>query len=227
MAKEQAILPASAARLPGKAGSSPYGAGPRARRRLHRRSWPALAMLFLLAECAAPTPPPPPSPPPVANPRPFAPTAPAPADWRDAPVTPGDWHWRQDGSVSTAWFGTSGAAPVALWQCPRGSGTVSLTVMTPAMAATSTAPSLSATIATTTLTRTWQADRVSGRESGRTKGAGGGSGAVLRMNAGDTMLDAMAFSRGRFMVAVEGMAPLYLPSWPEVSRVIEDCRASR
>jgi hypothetical protein len=38
------------------------------------------------------------------------------------------------------------------------------------------------------------------------------------------MLDAMAFARGRFAVEAEGLSPLYLPSWPEVARVIEDCR---
>ena len=40
----------------------------------------------------------------------------------------------------------------------------------------------------------------------------------------DPLLDAMAFSRGRFMVEVPGLPTLYLPAWPEVARVIEDCR---
>jgi hypothetical protein len=40
----------------------------------------------------------------------------------------------------------------------------------------------------------------------------------------DPLLDAIAFSRGRFRVEVAGQPPLYLPSWPEISRVIEDCR---
>ncbi len=40
----------------------------------------------------------------------------------------------------------------------------------------------------------------------------------------DPLLDAMALSKGRFAVEVEGEAPLYLPSYAEVSRVIEDCR---
>lgn len=42
--------------------------------------------------------------------------------------------------------------------------------------------------------------------------------------ASDSFLDAIAFNRGRFMVEATGVAPLYLPSWPEVSRVVEDCR---
>lgn len=44
------------------------------------------------------------------------------------------------------------------------------------------------------------------------------------LTARDPLLDAMAFSKGRFAVEVTGMTPLYLPSWVEVSRVLEDCR---
>mgnify|MGYP001804227527 CR=1 FL=1 len=40
----------------------------------------------------------------------------------------------------------------------------------------------------------------------------------------DPLLDAMASTKGRFKVEVEGQEPLYLPAWVEVSRVIEDCR---
>ena len=42
--------------------------------------------------------------------------------------------------------------------------------------------------------------------------------------AADSFLDALAFSRGRFAVETTGLPTLYVPSWPEVSRVIEDCR---
>lgn len=44
------------------------------------------------------------------------------------------------------------------------------------------------------------------------------------LTARDGLLDAMAFSRGRFAVETQGLPTLYVPSWPEVSRVIEDCR---
>ncbi len=40
----------------------------------------------------------------------------------------------------------------------------------------------------------------------------------------DPLLDAMAFSRGRFAVEVNGLPTLYLPAWAEVGRVVEDCR---
>lgn len=45
--------------------------------------------------------------------------------------------------------------------------------------------------------------------------------------AGDPLLDAMAFSRGRFMVELPGVPALILPSWTEVSRVTEDCRTGK
>ena len=47
---------------------------------------------------------------------------------------------------------------------------------------------------------------------------------ALTFAARDSLLDAMAFSRGRFAVETAGLPTLYLPSWPEISRVIEDCR---
>ena len=43
--------------------------------------------------------------------------------------------------------------------------------------------------------------------------------------AWDPLLDAIAFSRGRFAVGVSGQGQAVLPAWPEPARVIEDCRA--
>jgi hypothetical protein len=47
---------------------------------------------------------------------------------------------------------------------------------------------------------------------------------VASLPAMDPVLDQIAFSRGRFALDVAGLSSLYLPSWPEVSRVIETCR---
>lgn len=44
-----------------------------------------------------------------------------------------------------------------------------------------------------------------------------------RLAATDPLLDAIAFSRGRFLVTGGG-ATLAIPSWPEAARSIEDCR---
>ena len=52
---------------------------------------------------------------------------------------------------------------------------------------------------------------------GRTVPAGG------RLQANDPLLDAIAFSRGRFLVTGGG-ATIAIPSWPEAARSIEDCR---
>ena len=54
--------------------------------------------------------------------------------------------------------------------------------------------------------------------------ARGAEALAVALPVGDPLLDAMAFSRGRFMVEARGWMPLYLPAWPEVARVIEDCR---
>jgi hypothetical protein len=42
--------------------------------------------------------------------------------------------------------------------------------------------------------------------------------------ARDPQLDALAFSRGRIMIGLDGASDLILPIWPEFTRVVEDCR---
>jgi hypothetical protein len=44
------------------------------------------------------------------------------------------------------------------------------------------------------------------------------------LGAADPLLDAIAFSRGRFIVMGGGAAPLAIPALPEAARSIEDCR---
>jgi hypothetical protein len=47
---------------------------------------------------------------------------------------------------------------------------------------------------------------------------------TARIAATDPMLDKLAYSLGRVMIETSGAATLILPAWPEVARVIEDCR---
>jgi hypothetical protein len=42
--------------------------------------------------------------------------------------------------------------------------------------------------------------------------------------ASDSLLDAIAFSRGRFGVSVSGAGVMVVPTWAEVARVVENCR---
>ncbi|MCT2401702.1 hypothetical protein [Novosphingobium mangrovi (ex Huang et al. 2023)] len=126
---------------------------------------------------------------------------PAP-DWRDRPATPGNWQWSATATGSTAAF----AGGQFAMRCDRARQTVTLT-----RAVAGASGQVPMTIATSDVTRALVAVPVAG-------------GVAVTLSARDPLLDAMAFSRGRFAVEVAGSTPLYVPSWTEVSRVIEDCR---
>jgi hypothetical protein len=168
------------------------------------------AALIALGSCTAkqPTPPAPvPSPRPSPAVRPLPPTV-QHADWRDAPQTPGTWRWRTAGGASQAEFGVDPATPLFVVSCARPTRVVSLVRPGPAPEA---GPMH---VATTGPDRNLQARAIPGPPPAL--------GAAL--NAQDPLLEAVAFSRGRFMIETPGQPALYLPSWPEISRAIEDCR---
>ena len=48
---------------------------------------------------------------------------------------------------------------------------------------------------------------------------------TAELAAYDPLLDAIAFSRGRIGVTVNGVPTLVVPAFPEIARVIEDCRS--
>ncbi len=167
----------------------------------------ALTLATLLAGCVGP-PPPAPRPRPVVIPAPTRAPAlpPSGGDWRDWPVTPGDWVYRIDGRGTIALFGTPGADALLTLRCDRQTNTVYLSRQGGA-----TAP--------LTL-RTTSTARVLGVQP-----TGGALAYVaVAIAPRDSLLDAMAFSRGRFIVEQAGAATLVVPAWPEVARVTEDCR---
>ena len=47
---------------------------------------------------------------------------------------------------------------------------------------------------------------------------------TAELTANDPLLDALALSRGRFVISMPGMSALVIPPWGEVTRAIEDCR---
>lgn len=166
------------------------------------RSVPSLAAPLALAACVAPSSRPP-APAPVVTPPPAAAVAPPPVlagDWRDWPLTRGDWRYRRVGAATAAEYGDAVALHTAL-RCEGGS----LRLVWPAAAP-----------GTVTL-------RTSTVETRRAATAAPEGGAQIVFSAADALLDAMAFSRGRFVLQA-GAATLVLPAWPEVGRVIEDCR---
>jgi hypothetical protein len=177
---------------------------PRTFRHVAFGSCVALAALLGACVAPAPAPAPPPAPLPRSVPQPRVPVV--PTDWHDMPATPGVWQWRREGGLSIARFGDSPQGTRFSLTCNPSAGIISLS----RREATGT-PSTMA-ILTTSLSR-----KLAIR-------AGGAGAVTVPLPARDPLLDAMAYSRGRFAVEVPGLAPLYLPSWPEVSRVIEDCR---
>jgi len=139
--------------------------------------------------------------------------APAPStDWRDRPMTPGKWRWTPTSDVSSALYLSPSGRPLIALTCDFRSRRVWLRI--PASGGPNGTPDVPVVVTTTSLQRLL---------SGRIE-SGSGASAVVALDARDPLLDAMAFSRGRFMIEAPGSQGYYLPSWTEISRVIEDCR---
>lgn len=169
-----------------------------------------LATCLALAGCIpapeqtpAPTPAPPPAPAPAPSPADQTPL-PFAGNWMDAPVTVGDWSYA-DG---IARFGEPASEARLTLSCDRAMGMVEI------LRSGSAVATLPMIVRTETLERSVDAVPVPGALPR----------IVARIPARDPLLDAMAFSKGRFAIEAGGMPSLHVPSWPEVTRVIEDCR---
>lgn len=170
---------------------------------------PALATLLIaLAGCipARPAPSPPPVARPVPTSTPLPPAPPPSSDWRDWPLTPGTWTYARDLRGSVAKFGNAGQDAVLVLRCDLARRQLYL----------SRPGALRAplTVRTTSTTRSLAVQP--------TGGAAAYVAATLA--ARDPLLDAIGFSRGRFVVEQQGTATLVVPAWAEIERVTEDCR---
>lgn len=165
----------------------------------------ALALTLAIAACV-PAPRTAPSAPAraVTLPTPAPVPPPASRTWMDAPQTTGDWRYLPGAGGGIAMFGAAGATPLFAMRCERAARVVIL-------ARTGVAAARQMTVHSETQNRTLAAAPV-------------GQSIEARLAAGDRLLDAMALSKGRFAIEVPGAASLFLPSWAEVTRVIEDCR---
>lgn len=170
----------------------------------------ALIACGALAACvpAPPAPPATPTPAPAPGPRPAPAPSPTPppfaGNWIDAPQTPGDWFY----DAGAARFGPPQSEALLVLRCDRPNGVVEVV-------RAGTAPG-----ATQMSIRTETMDR----GVAVTPSPGPLPTIVARIPARDPLLDAMAFSRGRFAVEITGLPTLYVPAYPEVTRAIEDCR---
>ena len=176
----------------------------------------ALAVSSALGACVS-TPTPAPAPTPAAVPAPTPPPAPPPSvaqpvhdNWMDAPQTPGDWSLRVNQNETLALYGLPETEPVFYMRCERPSLRVTLALAGEEPDGDAVAVRV----------RTETRDRI------LTFGDAGSELPYLAatLPAQDPLLDAMAISKGRFAVETADYPTLYLPSWPEVTRVIEDCR---
>jgi hypothetical protein len=167
----------------------------------------ASALVGALAGCASEPAPPPAQRPATPAPRP-APPPPAPAptatDWRDIPLSPGDWRYAPGEASSEAVFVMpGGGAPAFILRCDRAGRRI--TLVRPAGGGSQIR------IRTSSMARALPGTTTAG-------------GVDASLPASDALLDAIAFSRGRFTVESESGAMLVLPAWPEPARVVEDCR---
>ncbi len=133
--------------------------------------------------------------------------APAQIDLDTVQPISGAWSYRVIAGGSEAdLIGATATVRLEI-RCNRATRTVSV-IRTGVAAA---APSLS--IWTTSLSRTVPARFLATKEL------------IADLQATDPLLDAIAFSRGRFATAAAGAPMVALPAWPATTRVIEDCRS--
>lgn len=142
-----------------------------------------------------------PTPPPVQQPR--------YDNYLDAPQTPGDWSYGQDPDETRAIFGQSPSYEFML-RCNTQTRRIRL-IRNPQIGRIHVG---FMTVTTETTERQFQTTLPSDSPGLLT----------VELDPRDPLLDAIAITKGRFAVAVEGQPTLYLPAWVEVSRVIEDCR---
>ena len=196
--------------------------------KINRKALP-VASVLALAGCTASPPQPAPAPRTQAavapRPAPVPPPAPQPsvavpparadgASWRDLPQTPGSWTYAAESTGTAVRFGQPGAGPLLVLRCDRTRPAIVLQRAGFASGEVPAAITTSSTLRRLTATPAGGAARVQ-------------NAAIpfeIAFSPRDPVLDAIAFSRGRFMVEMGGAQTLVLPAWSELGRVIEDCR---
>ena len=127
-------------------------------------------------------------------------------DWRTGPLAAGGWTYRSLADGSEAVFADARPAPRIVVKCSRAARQISLVVAS------------SVTASAITLMSTETQRSIPAQYNAQT------SQITAQIAGNDGLLDAIAFSRGRFAVTMPGGATLVGPAWPEVARSIEDCR---
>ena len=132
---------------------------------------------------------------------------PTATDFSYAPVTPGAWTYRAvTGGAEAVFVDTSGTTRMVIG-CGTTTRLVTLSRISPVPAATMS-------IWTSSGSRSLAAwfDQPAQR-------------VITQLGSMDTLLDSIAFSRGRFAVMMPGSPALVLPAGTEIAHIVEDCRA--
>jgi hypothetical protein len=173
---------------------------------------PLLLIGFSVASCAAPKP----TPKPLVVPKPVPKPTPVPppvqvivqptGHWLDWSMAPGSWVYRRDDRGSVALYGVEGRDALVTLRCDKGRGSLFL----------SRAGSAGSQIVvrTSAMSKTLALQPTGGMPAY----------VATTLTPTDPILDAMAFSRGRIALEVDGAQNIAIPVWSEIGRVIEDCR---
>lgn len=165
--------------------------------------------VFTLSACSAPPPPPVTPPAPVPEPVMVAQTPPPKpvGDWLDWPLAQGDWVYRRDERGSIALFGPAGQNATLTLRCDTARRRIFL-----ARQGAATGGSL--VVRSSSALKEFAASPTGGTPAYH----------AVEILPTDPILDAMALSRGRIAIESDGQTPIAIPSWAEITRIVEDCR---
>ena len=132
---------------------------------------------------------------------------PAIVDFSYSTVTPGSWTYREVVGGSEATFVDGAGTARAVFTCGKVTRLVTLSRI-------SAAPAAGLSIWTSSASR----DLPSRFDANARR-------VIAQLGAADSLLDAIALSRGRFALSMAGSPALVLPAGTEIAHIVEDCRS--
>jgi len=132
-------------------------------------------------------------------------------EWIDWPIQKGDWRYRQDERGSIALFGLEGRDAKLILRCMKNSKQIFLSRLWRIGEARG---NIKMTIRTSHTLKSYTAAPTGGTPAY----------VAIEIDRNDDILDALAYTRGRFAIETTGLFSRAIPSWSEIVRVVEDCR---
>ena len=129
--------------------------------------------------------------------------------WIDWAISPGSWVYRRDARGSIALFGTLGADALVTLRCDQARKRIYLT----------RADEAGTGSGTITIRSSSAMKQFSASATGATPPY-----IAAEIMPGDSILDAMAYTRGRIALEVSGQQSIAIPVWSELPRIVDDCR---